>query len=102
MPIRRKYSCFELKIKSKQFMIIRKVSYKILDVSWATDLIRRAKKQVRKAQKYPLFDDRREEFGDFSFSSASFLSEAGTVLIFLPTFCIKAKSGSGFGAESPK
>ena len=54
-----------------------------------------------KAQKYPLFDDHREEFGDFSFPKASFSSEAGVVLSFLLTFCGKTKSKSGFGAEAP-
>ena len=70
-------------------------------------------------QKYPLFDDQREEFGDFSFPSVSFSSEAGKVLTFLLTFCgktigtkwksptpkqinsLEAKSKSGFGAEAP-
>jgi hypothetical protein len=53
-------------------------------------------------QKYPLFDDRREEFGDFSFPNDSFSSEADTVLTFLLTFCVKTKSKSGFGAEAPR
>jgi len=52
-------------------------------------------------QKYPLFDDQREEFGDFSFPSVSFSSEAGVVLTFLLTFCVKTKSKTGFGAEAP-
>jgi hypothetical protein len=37
----------------------------------------------------------------FSQLSASFSSEAGAVLTFLLTFCVKTKSKSGFGAEAP-
>jgi hypothetical protein len=51
-----------------------------------SDLVRRAEKQERKVQKYPLFDDRREEFGDFSFPNVSFSSEAGKVLTFFASF----------------
>ena len=38
---------------------------------------------------------------DFSLPNANFLSEAGEVLTFLLTFCVKTKSKSGFGAEAP-
>ena len=41
------------------------------------------------------------KFGRFSRSSANFLSEAGAVLTFLLTFCVKTKSKSGLGAEAP-
>ena len=37
----------------------------------------------------------------FSQLSVSFSSEAGVVLSFLLTFCVKTKSKSGFGAEAP-
>jgi len=33
-----------------------------------------------------LFDDQREEFGDFSFLTVSFSSEAGIVLTFFASF----------------
>ena len=36
----------------------------------------------------------------FSQLSVSFSSEAGAVLTFLLTFCVKTKSKSGFGAEA--
>jgi len=37
----------------------------------------------------------------FSQLSVGFSSEAGAVLTFLLTFCVKTKSKSGFGAEAP-
>ena len=38
---------------------------------------------------------------DLSLPNVDFSSEAGEVLMFLLTFCIKTKSKSGFGAEAP-
>jgi len=38
------------------------------------------KTSEKSVKKYPLFESQSGEFGGFSFSSASFLSEAGTVL----------------------
>ena len=37
---------------------------------------------------------------DLSLPNVDFSSEAGEVLMFLLTFCIKTKSKSGFGAEA--
>ena len=60
--------------------------YYIAHTLLTSDLVRWAEKQERKVQKYPLFDDRREEFGDFSFPNDSFSSEVGGVLIFFAYF----------------
>jgi len=42
------------------------------------------KTREKSVKKHPLFEPQGGEFGGFSFSNASFLSEAGVVLIF---FC---------------
>ena len=52
-------------------------------------------------KKLSCLSDKGASLDGFSQLSASFSSEAGAVLTFLFTFCVKTKSKSGLGAEAP-